>query len=367
MNSRWINLLIVGFSILLSVAALEVGARLYYKYIIEVPTRKELLQYASLGLKNNHIRDAINTRTGHKYDPGKYYFSKYSFNNGGARVLVQGDSWMELLDNSGGVQDSLKNSSKVSLLVNGGTSSYAPSLMEMQFNDIMEMTGEKFDLVVAYIDQTDFMDEVCRYNKLRIEGSDGDLLAVLKTPVEDLKGYSSFRHLPLSAIEASQSKLLAMATNAVIGRLYIPKLMDSYPTIGCGWSEIERFMYGKISDEDVHIFKKNILSLVRNYQNHGARVVLLTHRHRRHFEEIYSKEIFDYAKDAIRGQKNVEVIELTEMKKELYPRDHLDQVFPTHDQDPASHPSLLFFKDHIAPMISEIIQSRVPINQTFNH
>ena len=41
--------------------------------------------------------------------------------------------------------------------------------MEIQLKDIVEETGYKINLLITYIDQTDFMDEVCDYSNKRID------------------------------------------------------------------------------------------------------------------------------------------------------------------------------------------------------
>lgn len=78
---------------------------------------------------------------------------------------------------------------KFDTFINGGTSSYSPSLMEVQLKDIINNLDIKTDTsddlnksitIMTYIDQTDFMDEACDYNKFRVIDRNGELVSVRK-------------------------------------------------------------------------------------------------------------------------------------------------------------------------------------------
>ena len=86
-------------------------------------------------------------------------------------VLFQGDSWMEQLAKGKYFPADLilqfGNKKKVSF-VNAGTSSYSPSLMNLQLDVLQEDFHIFPDIVIAYIDQTDIGDENCRYKNNKI-------------------------------------------------------------------------------------------------------------------------------------------------------------------------------------------------------
>ena len=359
MNSRWVNLVIVITSIAISLIILEYGVRIFYSSARVIPTSEDLIKYDSFGLRNHHIRELIKN-TGERRNPDTYYYSTYKLNGKGAVVLIQGDSWMEMHDNHGKLEDELNAWSDFSSLINGGTSSYAPSAMEVQYKDILKQTSGHIEVVVAYIDQTDFMDEVCRYNKLRVEDARGDLLAILKD--SSLTGpivYNQNRNLNLANIEASPSKLFAMINNALQIKVFDPARKNAFKNKDCTWNDIQRFMKGEITSEEVGIFKKNLSSLIRSYQRTGASVILITHRHRRHFEGIYTRDIFDYVKDVAKKFDDVEVYDLTRFKSNSIPQDRLDEIFPTFEVDVASHPHAKYFKDRFSPIISSLIKDKV--------
>ena len=89
-------------------------------------------------------------------------------------VLIQGDSWMEQLT-------SMSDQNFISLdlvkkfgdkkkigFINAGISSYSPALMNLQL-DVLQEDFQIFPaIVIAYIDQTDIGDEICRYKNNKI-------------------------------------------------------------------------------------------------------------------------------------------------------------------------------------------------------
>ena len=98
-------------------------------------------------------------------------------------ILLQGDSWIEQLS------DIVFNKTSVNLIkkfaknnnfgiINGGTTSHSPSLMQLH-NKILENDFNiKPNVVVAYIDQTDFGDELCRYKDNRVYNNNNVLIAI---------------------------------------------------------------------------------------------------------------------------------------------------------------------------------------------
>ena len=81
-------------------------------------------------------------------------------------VLFQGDSWMEMTNIHFSIKllQNFKSKKKIGF-INGGIGSYSPSLMNVQL-DVLEEDFEIFpNIVVAYINQEDIGDEICRYKK----------------------------------------------------------------------------------------------------------------------------------------------------------------------------------------------------------
>ena len=63
-------------------------------------------------------------------------------------------------------------------LINAGVSSFSPSLMQLQYEILEKDFNIKPNIVVAYIDQTDIGDELCRYKDKRVYDKNNTLVAV---------------------------------------------------------------------------------------------------------------------------------------------------------------------------------------------
>ena len=63
-------------------------------------------------------------------------------------------------------------------VVNAGTMSYSPSLMSMQYRMLKENFNVKPDYIITYIDQTDILDENCRYKELKKYDKNKNLISV---------------------------------------------------------------------------------------------------------------------------------------------------------------------------------------------
>ena len=65
-------------------------------------------------------------------------------------------------------------------LINAGVGSFSPSLMQIQYGILEEDFNIKPNVVIAYIDQTDIGDELCRYKDKRVYDKNNVLIAVKK-------------------------------------------------------------------------------------------------------------------------------------------------------------------------------------------
>lgn len=213
-----VSLLMIGF--------LEVAIRYYYKNIRPLPNEAALVEYQNVAHLNHHIRqfyvDGVTLR-----NPKSYYFSEYGSGDTGSTILIQGDSWIEKLEIYADkiVYDKITSQNKIKRFINGGVSSYSPSPMEIQYKDVKtSLPDHKIDLVIAYIDQTDFMDEVCRYDKNRVQDSRGSLLALLKD--DQVIGFTPLGYIeivPLVDKVLSPSKLFALVNNLIQTKFVIPR------------------------------------------------------------------------------------------------------------------------------------------------
>lgn len=94
------------------------------------------------------------------------------YDKGEKTILFQGDSWIQQIHR-------IKNKESFEMLRNfglkkeiniigAGIPSYSPSLMNMQLDLLEKEFNIKPNIIVSFINQTDFGDELCRYKKNKI-------------------------------------------------------------------------------------------------------------------------------------------------------------------------------------------------------
>jgi hypothetical protein len=113
--------------------------------------------------------------------PEDFLFSTVnSFDKKNYKVLIQGDSYVETLTYYQKTHSLLKKFSYNNNigLINAGIGSYAPSLMSLQL-DILEKDFNILpNVIVAYFDQSDMGDEICRYKDKKIYNDKNKLVKV---------------------------------------------------------------------------------------------------------------------------------------------------------------------------------------------
>ena len=171
----------------------------------------------------NHIRPEYVNTSELVYSVINPYSSKIN-------ILMQGDSWFNQInfptkDNAKSYKDvniieptrnDLKSLNFISNwakkrdigVINAGTGSYSPSLMSVQI-EVLERDFNIFpNILVSYIDQTDFGDEICRYSKNKIYEND-KLSRVSSTKGLDKSAFNYSRMMKLNEINLNyDSKFL---------------------------------------------------------------------------------------------------------------------------------------------------------------
>ena len=139
-------------------------------------SKENLYFHKKYSEKLHHLRDSGNLRK-----TQDYLFSEvYTDNNFKKTLLVQGDSWAEQISQVEVSKNLLKDFSKRNKInsFNAGTTSFAPSVMHIQYK-ILKNDFKIFpDTLIILIDQTDLGDEVCRYEKNKVYSSSKVLLFI---------------------------------------------------------------------------------------------------------------------------------------------------------------------------------------------
>ena len=203
-------------------------------------------------------------------------------------VLIQGDSWMVQLT-------SMSDQNFISLdlvkkfgdkkkigFINAGTSSYSPTLMNLQL-DVLQEDFQIFPaIVIAYIDQTDIGDEICRYknNKIYKNGILKSVQPEAHLMYKDLFNYSQIYGLSriylndnskiTKTFQLINFKFKYNLTKSTIRfyRKHISRSKTNKDRLNkCYWGEIEKYLI-KPSESDIKYFTNSLKDYVKNLVTH---------------------------------------------------------------------------------------------------
>ena len=132
----------------------------------------------------HHLRD-INGIQENKDNPENYLFSTINdFSIHTNNVLLQGDSWFQQMNEEyyKKSHELISNFAKKNNfgLINGGINSFSPSQMQLQYEVLEKDFNIKPNIVVAYFDQTDLGDKLCRYKDKRVYDKNNNLVSIKK-------------------------------------------------------------------------------------------------------------------------------------------------------------------------------------------
>ncbi len=159
----------------------------------------------------HHLRLILEFEPGD--DPTRFLYTEIApLGAGRPTLLIQGDSWGEMLLNAKPARARVREFAERHGLgaVGGGVDSYSPSPMAVQLDVLAENHGVRSDYVLAMIDQTDMGDEACRYADRVERDAGGKPVAVRPEPFESDELYA-FGHFfeRQRVLRADGSRLLA--------------------------------------------------------------------------------------------------------------------------------------------------------------
>lgn len=259
-----------------------------------------------------------------------YLFSKIG--EGKVEVLLQGDSWAEQFMTSLPTFFTLQNFAEnrdLSLFV-GGTTSYAPSVLQAQYRVLRQDFGITPKVVVGVIDQTDIGDELCRYKSQ---------LAINQTGEHIVKPYSGPVLVPyhleayfraIDTLDSSESALL---------KLLRYKVAKSIPAQvgGCG-HEILAPLERTLSPADRDYFIERVAKYIDEvFKPFGASpppadLILVTHFHKKHLSKEYQTNVAELVAAAVEQSKYRAHITHLNFLPEHYKNENLDLIFVTTDE-----------------------------------
>jgi len=254
--------------------------------------------------KLHHLRD-VDVRWEIKDKAEIYLFSiinNFSINTD--NILLQGDSWIEQLNDprykkSYNLINNFAKKNDLGL-INAGVTSFSPSLMQLQYEILEKDFNIKPNIVVAYFDQTDFGDELCRYKDKRVYDKNNTLVAVKKENYSRATyDYTKIFYISEIALLDDSSLIRTFKfTNFFIKYGFLRFIDKSKSISKNGWKNVDdsKCRVNKIlkylsnsNDNEISFFEdriKDYINLLIN-KEYIEKIILVTFPHKEHLYNGY--------------------------------------------------------------------------------
>ena len=309
------NLLTIFISALLSLIFCYIGFFIYHFF---KDHEKNTFLFKSIEQVNfnKFYSDKLHHLRGHwkikeSAKPENYLFTIINnFKDNKKNILIQGDSWIEQLNETENFNSfkEIYNFTNINNLgfINSGITSYSPSLMQIQLNILEKDFNIKPNIVIAYIDQTDIGDELCRYKYNRKYDDDNNLISVInKNYSRSVFEYTRINNIS-EIILLNNSKLLRTyhLTNFFIKYSYYRALNKFIGIKKYGWknrnirkchfSQITNYL-NKIDNADLLYFEERIKDYLKVLleKKHIDNIILITFPHYNHLYEQESNKKYN--------------------------------------------------------------------------
>ena len=320
-------------SIILSTISTYILIFFYFFFTHEKEFKKNITNlenlnyYKNFSSKINHLRYEDSYRT--KKIGSDLIFNTLKNDSDNKIILFQGDSWFAQINHTNEIKDFLKKKLKnYSKIINGGTSSYSPSLMQVQFDIIEKDFGIQPNVVVIYIDQTDIGDELCRYKNLLNIDAEGNLVSVSmeKFPLYNTP-FNLHEKIYFSELQAkNKNKIITtqLFINYKIKKSLI-KLKKKFQIIfidesmfqKCYWETIEGYTK-YIKDDEKRYFNLLVKRFFKylNNKHFIERIYVVTHPHKSQMNNIQkSNNVSNLVEEVVQDFEKIEHINFSKLLK----------------------------------------------------
>mgnify|MGYP001177603035 CR=1 FL=1 len=233
----------------------------------------------------NHLR----FQPDYKYNlsPEEQLFTKLNNSNQSKKILLQGDSWIEVILKREKAKnyflDSIKGEAQI---INAGISSYSPSLMNVQFDILEKDFNIKPEILLVYIDQTDIGDELCRYrDKISIKNNKiiipydkkkynyfNDYFFIERQKIIRSENLNFFRFIKLINYTFNYNLAKNKKSECSIDNILEP--------------------LNKLDIEDANYFIKTLEKFINvSKKNKIEKIILISHPHKNHLNQTYSVNV----------------------------------------------------------------------------
>lgn len=339
-NKKVLKLIILALPFLLFFAVLELisGILIHNRYSETEDVSQIYIAYSN---KLNHLRDpAFNERLPKKYtNSNSLIYNRIPIlkKEGTPEVLIQGDSWAEsFVVNTLSRNMFEKAANKLGKnYVIAGTSSYSPSLMSAQLkilNNDFRIFPKK---IVAFIDQTDIGDELCRYKDYRYM-ENGKIF---------VRSFGSERISDAYYLELYIQRMNVLSSHSLnlvkIVNMAMTKMNKTQQPAVCGWTEIEKYLLTGLKNDEATYFMSTISEYIDTVFeiNSVEKLYIVTFPHKKHLTGEFKYNVSELINLVVNQSSNREKIKfissgdmLNEIWKSGIP---IDEIYTPND--PASH------------------------------
>jgi len=223
-------------------------------------------------------------------DKTELLFNVINFSNSDNSILIQGDSWAEqfnfYLDSFIRLKNFAENNDYK--VINAGISSFSPSLMNVQFKILESDFKIKPKYVVAYIDQTDVGDELCRYKNNKVFDDNGKLLFV-KPDIHNFPIQWKMTELNFSKSNklTKSFELTNFYFNQYFSRAKNKVLKYFNKGINyCNYDQIQSYLILN-KKKDINYFRSSLESYLNTLleRDYIDKIILISFPHKQHFNE----------------------------------------------------------------------------------
>ncbi len=308
-------------------------------------TKKSLLFHKKYSSKLHHLRDS--NRWGE--EENDYLFSIISEDKSYQQtLLIQGDSWIEQISESPPSKSMLKkfSDSKRFNTINAGITSFAPSLMHVQYKILKKDFNILPNNLIIYIDQTDIGDEKCRYFKKKIYSNSGELKYVenekySKATYDYTKVYE-YSELYLennnfnTVVKFPFIKLRQFfLRNKIVLSSIISKGWEKRRSYKCSFYEIQKELLS-FNKESKRVFQKSLKEylIFLKKEKKLEKILIVTFPHKFHHDKTYSVNVSNYIDEVIKEVSDKRINHLN-FSKNIFSPNMINSIYKLND--PGSH------------------------------
>jgi hypothetical protein len=373
MSTKIKKLLFIFLSLMLFLVLLEIVSYFLVNFINNHPLIKKAKNYYNLELAQNELKvynnliPYINDSSISKlileskdvFDETMFYetFSKFKKENN-ENILLQGDSWAHAA-NLKKIKEKLAILAKKNNwgLINGGTISYSISPMTVQLDIITKKFKKKPSIIIAIIDQTDFGDELHRYQSLNLQ----DL------SLQDTQINNEFKQSFVSIIDSNRMnsiKIFCMFKEFYSSR-YFQFNKSHVATIGYVFkrvfylstntmSVLAPLKYG-LKDQERKSQALRFDKYIDNAFKTGIKqLIFVTHPHKNHLirKNYYKEEMGLFLENIIKNssyKKNILHVDFNKNFRKIYSGYEFEKIFLQNDV--TSHLTVSAYENVFFPYI----------------